>query len=125
MNMKRMKVTAIAFALLLTGVFVVPKAGAQSTFLRRTKVTFSGPVQIPGRVLPAGSYIFQLMPGNETNLVIIRDKDENALATLMTIPDYRLAPTGDTVITYREEAANSPQAIRAWFYPGENYGHEF
>jgi hypothetical protein len=29
------------------------------------------------------------------------------------------------VILFRERAGNSPAALRAWFYPGENYGHEF
>jgi hypothetical protein len=47
------------------------------------------------------------------------------IATLLSIPDYRLKPTGDTVMLFRERAADEPQALRAWFYPGENFGHEF
>jgi hypothetical protein len=74
------------------------------------------------------NYVLQLdvLPSNETSIVEIRDKNgENTLATLLTIPDYRLTVTGKTVILFRERAGNSPAALRAWFYPGENFGHEF
>ena len=46
-------------------------------------------------------------------------------ATILALPDYRLKPTGKTVITFEERSSNSPQAIKAWFYPGDNYGQEF
>jgi hypothetical protein len=28
-------------------------------------------------------------------------------------------------MTFRERAAGEPQAIRSWFYPGDNFGQEF
>ena len=126
--MKAFKSMAISFALVVAGAILVPSVQAQSTFHRITHVTLSGPVQIPGKVLPAGEYVFQLdvLPSNETSIVEIRDKTgEKVISTLLTIPDYRLTPTGKTVILFRERAAGSPAALRAWFYPGENYGHEF
>lgn len=120
---------ATPFAVLLfAALSFVPAAPAQSTFHRTTKVTFSGPVEIPGKVLPAGTYTFMLnvLPSNETSIVQIRNEDgTKVLANLLTIPDYRLNPTGKTVITFSEHSANTPEAVRAWFYPGENYGHEF
>ena len=67
-----------------------------------------------------------LFRSNETNLVEIRTGDNTkAIATVLTIPDYRLSPTGKTVLMFRESATNAPAGMRAWFYPGENYGHEF
>jgi hypothetical protein len=45
--------------------------------------------------------------------------------TVLCIPDYRLEPAGETVMEFRERPAGRPVALRAWFYPGENYGHEF
>ena len=33
--------------------------------------------------------------------------------------------TGKTVITFGERGAGFPEAIRAWFYPGDNFGQEF
>jgi LPXTG-motif cell wall-anchored protein len=44
---------------------------------------------------------------------------------VITIPDYRLRTRGKTVITFEERAADSPEAIKAWFFPGDNYGQEF
>jgi hypothetical protein len=126
--MKLLKAFTISSALFAASMVVVPSMQAQSTFHRITHVNFSGPVEIPGKVLPAGDYVIQLdvLPSNETSIVEIRDKDgQKTLATLLTIPDYRLTPTGKTVILFRERAGNSPAALRAWFYPGENYGHEF
>jgi len=126
--MKLLKSGAVSVLLLLFSVALMPSAQAQSTFHRTTHVTFSGPVQIGAKTLPAGEYVMQLevLPGNETNIVEIRDKTgENHIATFLTIPDYRITPTGKTVIMFRERAANAPQALRAWFYPGENFGHEF
>lgn len=93
----------------------------------RTTVSFNEPVEIPGQVLPAGTYVFKLMDSqSDRNIVQIFNKAENHVyATILAIPDYRLKPTGKTVITFEERAADSPQAIKAWFYPGDNYGQEF
>src|ERR1700752_1900874 len=44
---------------------------------------------------------------------------------ILAIPDYRLQPTGKTVTKFSERPSGTPEAIRAWFYPGDNYGHEF
>jgi hypothetical protein len=126
--MKALKAISVSFALVMASAILVPSVRAQSTFKRTTHVNFSGPVEIPGKVLPAGDYVIQLdvLPSNETSIVEIRDKDGiNTIATLLTIPDDRLTPTGKTVILFRERAGDSPAALRAWFYPGENYGHEF
>jgi hypothetical protein len=94
---------------------------------KKTVVTFSAPVEIPGKVLPAGTYVFKLLDSQSNrNIVQIFDKDETKLfATILAIPDYRLQPTGETVIRFEERAANAPQAIRAWFYPGDQFGQEF
>ena len=94
---------------------------------KKTIVTFSGPVEIPGKVLPAGTYVFKLLNSlADRNIVQIFNKDENKVyATILAVPDYRLKPTGETVITFEERAANAPPAIRAWFYPGDQYGQQF
>src|SRR5205085_12645491 len=46
-------------------------------------------------------------------------------ATILAIPNYRLKATDKTVITFRERPAGQPEALRAWFYPGRNWGEEF
>ena len=94
---------------------------------QRTVFTFSGPVEVPGQVLPAGTYVFKLADSqSDRNIVQVFAKDEKHLfGTFLTVPDERLRPASKTIITFDERPAGSPEAIRAWFYPGENYGHDF
>ena len=105
-------------------------AFAQQGWDKRTMVTFDAPVEIPGisaQVLPAGTYVFRLADsaGNR-HVVQIYNRDETHLyANILAVPNYRLRPTDKTVITFSERKAGEPQAIRAWFYPGDNSGQEF
>ena len=94
---------------------------------QETIFTFSEPVAIPGQALPAGTYTFKLLNSqSDRDIVEIRGpKDEHFYGIFLTIPDYRLRPTGKTVIKFDEAPAGSPEAVKAWFYPGDSYGHEF
>jgi hypothetical protein len=89
--------------------------------------TFSGPVEIPGKVLSAGTYVFKLADSeSDRDIVQVFSKDGNKLyGTFLAIPDYRMKPTGEAVLTFDERAADNPEAVKAWFYPGDNYGHQF
>jgi hypothetical protein len=92
-----------------------------------TAVTFSVPVQIPGQVLPAGTYLFKLADSDsDRNIVQIFNSDGTVLdATLPTIPTERQQATGDTVLTLGEQQAGQPDALLKWFYPGRLTGNEF
>jgi hypothetical protein len=94
---------------------------------KKTILTFSAPVEVPGRVLPAGTYVFKLLDSpSDRHIVQIYDKDETHLiANVLAVPDERLEPRGKTVITFEERAGGSPEAVRAWFYPGNTFGQEF
>ena len=125
-------VTTNVFCLALMGVVFSPGAKADD-WNRKTVMTFSGPVEIPGvhlkgwGVLPAGTYVFKILDSqSDRHIVQIFNKDETQVfATILAIPNYRLKATGKTVVTFRERPAGEPEALRAWFYPGENYGEEF
>lgn len=118
--------------LALLGLMVAPSAGADE-WNRKTVVTLSGPVEIPGvhlrgwGVLPAGTYVFKILDSmSDRHIVQIFNKDETTIyATILAIPNYRLKATDKTVITFRERPAGQPEALRAWFYPGRNWGEEF
>jgi hypothetical protein len=94
---------------------------------QKTIFTFSGPVEIPGKVLDAGTYVFTVLDvAGDRDVVQISNKRGNKVyGTFLTIPDYRMKPTGKVVITFDERAAGSPEAVKGWFYPSDNYGHEF
>ncbi len=131
MNIMR-AVTTTAFGFALMSVVFSPGAKADN-WNRKTKITFSGPVEIPGvhlkgwSVLPAGTYVFKILDSqSDRHIVQIFSQDEKTVyATILAIPNYRLRATNKTVITFRERPAGEPEALRAWFYPGRNWGEEF
>lgn len=92
-----------------------------------TTIKFSEPVQIPGQVLPAGTYLFKLADGNtDQNVVQIFNADRTVLyATLQTIAADRPEPADDTVVAVAEQGAGQPNALLKWFYPGRETGNEF
>jgi hypothetical protein len=127
-NLQR-SVRAIAAALFLISlVFAALTMPAKADVSnKKTIVTFSAPVEVPGKALPAGTYVFKLLDntGNR-NIVQIFDKDEKQLyATILGIPDYRQMPPEKPIIQFEERPSQSPEAIKAWFYPGDPYGVQF
>jgi len=131
MSIERIVTTAL-FCAALTGSGFTPAAKADA-WNRKTVMTFSGPVEIPGvhlkgwAVLPAGTYVFKIMDSqSDRHIVQIFSQDERTVyATILAIPNYRLKVTDKTVVTFRERPAGEPEALRAWFYPGRNWGEEF
>ena len=121
----------LLFAFSITALCMVFSGTASAqTWNKKTTVTFSAPVEIPGvgaQVLPAGVYVFKLLDSlSDRHIVQVFNKDESHVyATILAIPNYRLRATDKTVMTFAERAAGEPQAIRAWFYPGDNSGQEF
>ena len=85
------------------------------------------PIQVPGQVLAAGTYVFRLAdPGSTQNVVQIFNADRTVLyATLQAIPTDREDPTGDAVVTFAEQGDGQPVALLKWFYPGRETGNEF
>jgi hypothetical protein len=124
--------TTSVFCLALMGAVFSPSVKADD-WNRKTEISFSGPVEIPGvhlkgwGVLPAGTYVFKIMNSlSDRHIVQIFNKDETQVyATILAIPNYRLKATDKTVITFRERPAGQPEALRAWFYPGRQWGEEF
>jgi hypothetical protein len=97
---------------------------------KRTEFEFSGPVEVPGKVLTAGKYIFQLLDSDtDRNIVQILSVDaegnQKLVTTVMAIPDYVTEAPDKPILHFEERQADSPEAIHSWFYPGDNYGWEF
>lgn len=94
---------------------------------KKTYLTFSGPVQIPGATLPAGTYLFQLAdPDNARHVVMVASKDgSHVYGMFITIPNDRLETPDENVVMFGEAPAGAPQAVQAWWYPGDRSGEEF
>jgi len=94
---------------------------------KKTVMTVNEPIQVPNKVLPAGTYVIKLLDSpSDRHIVQIFNADETRLqTTILAIPNYRIQPTGKTVFSFWETPPGQPKALRAWFYPGDNFGQEF
>jgi hypothetical protein len=127
--MNRFKVVAMIFCLSLVALAFAIRVKADA-WDRKTVVTFSAPVEVPGvgaQTLPAGTYVFKILDSaSDRHIVqIFNEREDHVFTTILAIPNYRLRATDKTVMTFGERAAGQPEAIRAWFYPGRNWGEEF
>lgn len=117
--------TALCCAAVITAC-LAPSARADE-WNKKTYLTFSGPVQIPGTTLPAGTYLFQLAdPNLARHVVMVASKDGTKVyGMFLTIPTDRLETPSENVVMFAETPAGTPQAIQAWWYPGDQTGDEF
>ena len=116
----------IACGAALLAVGLAPSARADE-FTKLTLLTFSGPVEVPGITLPAGTYRFQLAdPTTGRRVVKVSDKDgTKTYGMFISMPNQRTTPSKTPVVMFKETAAGAPPAVQVWFYPGETYGYEF
>ena len=105
---------------------LAPAAHADE-WTKLTYFTFSAPVEMPGMVLPAGSYKFELADPDSTRRVVrISDKEGGKIhGIFLSIPDQKLEPSDKPIVMFKETPAGAPEAVKAWFYPGETTGYEF
>ena len=124
--MKKLRMLTLLFGLAVLLAAYFPLAHADD-WDKTTKITFSEPVQVPGQVLPVGTYVFKLLnSASNRHVVQIFNEDHTQLiTTVMAIPNQRLEPAGKTILQYDERPADQPVALAAWFYPGDNFGQEF
>ena len=125
--MKHLKTLLLIGCFLFLGVtLMTPKALAGESN-QKTVLNFEQPVQLPGVVLPAGTYIFKLVSlTTDRDVVQVLSPDETKVfATIMTVPSFKENATEDTLVVFEERSAGEPQAIKEWFFPDRRYGHEF
>jgi hypothetical protein len=94
---------------------------------KKTTITVDQPIQVTNTYLEPGTYVFKLLnSSSDRHIVQIYNRDQNHLIdTIMAIPNYRLQPTDRTQFSFWETPPGTARAVRAWFYPGDNYGQEF
>jgi hypothetical protein len=119
-------ITAGVLALAIS--FAGVRALAQEPVNQITYFTFSAPFELPGgKVLPAGKYVFKIAdsPSNRHVVHIMSEDQKTMHATLLAIPAQRMEPADEPEVRFMETAANTPPAVRTWWYPGRSIGHEF
>jgi len=121
-----MNIKTIAAVSCLGLMTCVPSAMADQ-WNKKTYLTVNEPIQVPGQVLQPGRYVMKLMdsPANRHIVQVFNEREDHLYTTILAIPNYRLQPTGETEFQWWETPAGQPKAMRAWFYPGDNFGQEF
>ena len=124
--MKKLKGFVAAGAVGLLAMTVLPSSKADE-WNKKTIMTLNEPLVVPGKVLQPGKYVMKLMESPaDRHIVQIFNEDQSQLqTTVIAIPNYRLEPTDKSQFTFWEMPAGQPHALRAWFYPGDNFGQEF
>lgn len=121
----QIKKLSLILGLVLAAAIVSPVVHADE-INQATNVTFSQPVQVPGKTLPAGSYLIQLAGSvSDREIVQIFNDQHELLATLFTIPRQRHEAGERAALVLANKGHGTAEAIVAWFYPGNNDGHEF
>jgi len=131
--MKHAEIFVLAAFAGLISVALAPTVQAD-TWNKKTILTVNERVQLPSCctpdhtvILEPGEYVMLLVDSMaDRHIVRVFDKDQqHVITTILAIPNYRLQPTGKTVLQYWEVPVGQPRALRAWFYPGDNFGQEF
>lgn len=124
--MKIVKIVLVVAALSMLGAMSLSSARADE-WNKKTVITFNQPIEIPGQVLPAGTYTFKLAQSlSDRHIVQVFTADGmRIIATVLAINNYRLQATDKTVVKFAERSGDRPEALKAWFYPGDNFGQAF
>jgi hypothetical protein len=94
---------------------------------KKTILTVNETIMVPGANLEPGKYVVKLVDSlSDRHIVqITNEREDHVYTTILAIPNYRLKPTGKSAFQWWETPRGNPPAMRAWFYPGDNFGQEF
>ena len=110
-----------------TAALALMVAGSVMAFgvTHRNRLTFSRPVALPGVVLPAGSYTFDVASDTALDVVVVRNRTR---VFYMGLTNQVLRPTwmpSGGLVMIGEAPANEAPPITAWYEIGQTMGHEF
>src|SRR4029077_20646076 len=107
-----MKIVRVLFSLLAITMFgaTVLSSARADTWNKKTVVTFSQAVEVPGKILAAGTYTFQLLdsPSDRHIVQIFNADGSQIITTILAINNYRLEPKGETVMKFGERPGDEP-----------------
>jgi hypothetical protein len=94
---------------------------------KKTTLVFSQSVELPGIVLPAGTYVFRLLDlaGARGVVEVLNAKEDRVLATVLAIPRLTATPHEKSWVAFSERPDGCPMVIHELFYPGRVSGLEF
>ena len=126
--MRRKNIVLLTIAALLLALSLGPRAKADD-WDKKTIVTFDQDVQIPGQVLPAGTYVFKLFRSSADRFTVQvwEGSEFQLLATLITIGDSYPNPSGKAYFVLDTSGTDEgyPPAVVSWFFAGSDEGRDF
>ena len=102
---------------------VTPSLLHADAFDQATKFTFSQPVQIPGRILPAGTYWFKLLDSSNRQVVEVLAEDRTPIAMLYSFSRERSSSGPRTLASssVASSATASSMVVGAWYSNDEGF----
>jgi len=124
-TMTKSKSVRIAFA--TVALALVAAAAHALGFNHENKLKFSRPVALPGIVLPAGTYSFDVASPTALDVVVVRNASRDKVYYMgftrtVSRPKHMSA---QAPVAFGEASANEAPPIAAWYEIGETTGHEF
>ena len=108
---------------LLAFLILLPSVRADE-WNQATLFTFNQPVQIPGQVLPAGTYVFEIVNSFNHEIVRVSKADHTVVALIQARSTTQKGFTGKAAIVLADRGSSQPPAVIAWSYPGRLEGHQ-
>jgi hypothetical protein len=119
--MKRFAITTL-FVLGLT-LLAMPSFAQQES---RFDLKINGRVAIPGRVLPAGAYVFRLMNSDTyPQIVEVMSADGTSTYGLFHVVPAQRLEAGDSQVTLTDPDSAGLQSVSEWYFPGTMDGYQF
>jgi len=124
--MKRLHILALALCLAVLLTAIAPAVYADE-WNKKTIVTFSDRVEVPGAVLEPGKYVLKLVDSQADRHIVqvMNERENHVYNTILAIPKQRMEPADKTIISFYEIRGGGPEPIKSWFYPGDTIGQEF
>ena len=121
---RRMAIRMVLAAAALTCVAAAAQAFGYS---HENKLTFTRPVGLPGVVLPAGTYSFDVASPAALDVVVVRGADRGKVFYMgFTRTVARPRNMSSSIpVAFGEASANEAPPIAAWYEIGSTTGHEF
>ena len=122
------RIVHILSGIVVLGVLATSTTGAIANSRRTTYFTFSRSVQMPGVVLPAGTYIFEVANDTGAGDVVRVLSSDRSRVHLMKFTRFVYRPMSSDLkatISLGESPAGTPPPVKAWYPQDETRGREF
>jgi hypothetical protein len=115
---------------ILAAVVAVSLAGAVSADVapeKKSTLTITTPVEVPGAVLEPGTYVVKLVDTQSNrNVVTFTSADEKKIfATAIATPHVAADDPRHSTFVFYGTPEGSTKVLRTWFAPNDRYGQDF